>query len=569
MKKNKTKFALVGSIVSLILCVSMLMGTTYAWFTDSVTSANNIITAGNLDVELDYWKDGDWTTVQDKADLFDPNALWEPGHTEVVYLKVSNVGTLALKYLFSINIVDEVIGFNRDGGRIKLSDYIQFGIVDNNVTAEMFNGDRAAAIAAVNDPQPISEALQDQHGYASRKGDLSANTEKVVAVVVWMPTTVGNEANHNGNENFIPRIKLGVNLLATQFTEEEDSFGNDYDANAAFGTVTVSAPIPDEDDGKPIELEIRDENSTKTSSFLIPYAALNTAEDEVSVTVKKTESQNRSDFEIEVKGLKEGNTVPVKTQLRVPAGLDSSAMVLTHKENPIQSFVYNPINGYVIFETTNFSPFAVEYDSTKHVDYDATNFPEDIPTADVMDISDTYVGNIEWAQYGPFDRLDNAQQLESAFSFKAPHTSETVENCAYKDWACDYVVSIDRDIKTDSIVLGGNYGGFGWVGFYNPVDISANDQIPLLGSFLGGESDWTYEMVVSFVGEFLCGVAEANNPATNLDGATFTVRLRLTNPADRTEVCDVNVVKYTFADPANNQASKIVIEDFTADITAQ
>ena len=55
MKKTKTtKQMLLYSIVSLCLCVSMLIGTTYAWFTDNVTSTNNIIQTGKLDVELEY-----------------------------------------------------------------------------------------------------------------------------------------------------------------------------------------------------------------------------------------------------------------------------------------------------------------------------------------------------------------------------------------------------------------------------------------------------------------------------------------------------------------------------------
>ena len=54
MKRRSTKSALLMSAISLLLCVSMLIGSTFAWFTDSVTSANNIIKSGTLDVELDY-----------------------------------------------------------------------------------------------------------------------------------------------------------------------------------------------------------------------------------------------------------------------------------------------------------------------------------------------------------------------------------------------------------------------------------------------------------------------------------------------------------------------------------
>ncbi|MBQ2876364.1 MAG: hypothetical protein IJE25_05095, partial [Clostridia bacterium] len=52
MKKTSTKRALLSAILALVMTVSMLVGTTFAWFTDSVTSAGNKIVAGNLDVEL-------------------------------------------------------------------------------------------------------------------------------------------------------------------------------------------------------------------------------------------------------------------------------------------------------------------------------------------------------------------------------------------------------------------------------------------------------------------------------------------------------------------------------------
>ena len=72
--KNATRNALFSSIISLLLCVSMLVGTTFAWFTDKVESGLNTITAGNLDVELYYSKDADFSgekvSVQDKTNLF-------------------------------------------------------------------------------------------------------------------------------------------------------------------------------------------------------------------------------------------------------------------------------------------------------------------------------------------------------------------------------------------------------------------------------------------------------------------------------------------------------------------
>ena len=133
MKKTRsTKRALLMSVLAMVLCVSMLIGTTFAWFTDSVTSSNNRIQAGNLDIELYYQNDvtKDWTKVDEMTNIFKADTLWEPGHTEVIKLKIANEGSLALKYQLGVNIVSEVGSINAEGDPFKLSDYIYFGIVD-------------------------------------------------------------------------------------------------------------------------------------------------------------------------------------------------------------------------------------------------------------------------------------------------------------------------------------------------------------------------------------------------------------------------------------------------------
>ena len=98
-KHVSTKRALILSLLSMLLCVSMLVGSTYAWFTDTATTGVNKILAGNLDVKLMYSTDMQtWKEATEQTKLFDDNALWEPGYTQVVYLKVVNAGNLALKY---------------------------------------------------------------------------------------------------------------------------------------------------------------------------------------------------------------------------------------------------------------------------------------------------------------------------------------------------------------------------------------------------------------------------------------------------------------------------------------
>ncbi len=236
MKTVSTKKALFMSVLSLLVCFSMLVGTTFAWFTDSVTSANNIIKSGNLDVKLEYSTDmNTWTEVTSTTNVFKEGANWEPGYTEVVYLRVSNIGSLALKYRLGVYIASEEEGTNKDNVSFKLSDYIEYGI-DEAVTAKY--ADRNAALTAVKDETgKLSEYEYNKEGNLVGKNGTTID-EDVVAMVVYMPEEVGNVANHNGTD--IPVINLGIDLFATQDTVESDSFGPDYD-NAAWVVANADA----------------------------------------------------------------------------------------------------------------------------------------------------------------------------------------------------------------------------------------------------------------------------------------------------------------------------------------
>ena len=220
--KKSTKKALLMSCLSLLLCMSMLVGTTFAWFTDSVSSTNNIIKAGNLDVNL-YWKtspNAEWAPVDANTNIFKTGTLWEPGHTEVVYLKVVNEGTLALKYDLIVNIASETAGKNVAGENFNLSDYILYNVTDGVTTY-------ANSAAARGDE--AGKKLNTPYNKASQL--LNQGEAVELTMVVFMPTTIGNEANYLIG-TAAPVINLGINLFATQYTYEQDSFGPDYDADA-------------------------------------------------------------------------------------------------------------------------------------------------------------------------------------------------------------------------------------------------------------------------------------------------------------------------------------------------
>ena len=231
-KVGGTKRALLTSVLALVLSLAMLAGTTFAWFTDTASTGVNRIVSGNLDVGLQYWGVGEdgqktWLTAENSEELFDKNALWEPGYTQIVYLKVENNGNLALTYAMQITPVHETVGVNVDGEEFKLSDYIKFGwrtfTVDGDGAPVAL--DREAAQTGVGEGAQLGTTL---HRQAAEP--MEANAEELVALVAWMPENVGNEANYSTVQ---PTIELSLKVLATQATVESDSFNNTYDGDAA------------------------------------------------------------------------------------------------------------------------------------------------------------------------------------------------------------------------------------------------------------------------------------------------------------------------------------------------
>ncbi|MBE5787955.1 MAG: hypothetical protein E7324_10550 [Clostridiales bacterium] len=212
----------------LAVTLSAVTGGTIAWFTDEVTSAQNTIQTGNLDMELEYSHDmTNWTTVQGASDLFKQDALWEPGHTEYVYLRLTNKGNLAAKYQLSINYDDEgdkldkLKGVNAAGNEFFLPDFLSFGVADD-ITAAFQSRDEARA--AVPNAQPLDE-------YTFIDSMTAQNQQKTMALVVFMPEDVGNEANHKTGTP-APQVDLTIELIATQMASESDAFDNQYDADA-------------------------------------------------------------------------------------------------------------------------------------------------------------------------------------------------------------------------------------------------------------------------------------------------------------------------------------------------
>ena len=235
--KKAAKRALLTSVMALVMCVVMLVGTTFAWFTDTASTAVNKIVAGNLDIEVKYTLDGDnWNDLDGAADIFQ-KGLWEPGHTEVVALKFKNNGNLALKYSINMNIVDETVGINKSGQEYKLSDYLKVKTLSQEAS-QIGDICIGMAFSARNDglgytnTANFKDATVLDHDLFLAPGEVG----NYLIMKVYMPETVGNEANAISTEK-AASINFGLNVVATQVPYEKDSFGNTYDKDATYPVV--------------------------------------------------------------------------------------------------------------------------------------------------------------------------------------------------------------------------------------------------------------------------------------------------------------------------------------------
>ena len=197
-ESTKTKKALRGSLFALFLCIVLLIGTTFAWFTDTASTGVNKIQSGRLDVDLQI-KEGDkWVSAEGKTLDFvkaagheDEAILWEPGCTyELQNLRVVNKGNLALKYKIQITGIQ---------GDAELNDVIDWTISD--------------------------AALDTDHSLAA------GATSEALKIKGHMREEAGNEYQDKAIDG------VSITVVATQDTVENDSFGNTYDANATYPVV--------------------------------------------------------------------------------------------------------------------------------------------------------------------------------------------------------------------------------------------------------------------------------------------------------------------------------------------
>ncbi len=525
---KSTKRSLVIAVLALVLSVSMLVGTTFAWFTDSVTSGSNIIKSGKLEIAL---LDAEGNSLEGEMiewDAFDDRAqdeiLWEPGCTyNTEPFTVKNTGNLALKFRLFVN------GINGDA---KLLEVIDFKCIAEDVTYTVNLGGYDMTVTGDVDLINGTSGVKD---FVLEPGQKMSN----IVLTGHMDEEAGNDYQNLTIEN------ISISVIATQVPFEQDSIDGTYDKDAVYPGLSTGVLEPGQ---SAINVPVTDGTDTKVGDAEIPAEALapgaTTSEAEIrpveySGNFTVDTGMEAKSFNITVSNLKENNDVPVKVSVFVGKGMDPATFKLYHYSEEIPC-VYDPYDGYVTFESATFSPFTIVYDAESvYVAPDA--LPEGMPQATVNPYTPSEP--IEWGSYGEWSPTEGLEaNLDAIYKFACQETLEEARQNPFAYWECDFFVKLDAPLGENEIFLGGNYGSFGWIGFHNKdLTLEANTEIPLLGSVAG--SPWTYLDVVQNVGEFICGVG---NVGDSLQGATFTVMLRLTNPEDSTEFYNVATIEYTF-----------------------
>ena len=215
--KKATKRALLTSVMALVMCVVMLVGTTFAWFTDTASTGVNKIQAGNLNVALEMWDGEKWVDAENQtlqfktADNRTDNILWEPGCTyELPELRVINKGNLALKYKISISGAKDATPEN-DKNDLKLLDVIDW-------TYSVIGAGGAT----------VDELGTERHLAAKT---IDTDVYDTLTIKGQMQKSAGNDYQGMAIEG------IAITVVATQDTVESDSFSKDYDKDATYPVV--------------------------------------------------------------------------------------------------------------------------------------------------------------------------------------------------------------------------------------------------------------------------------------------------------------------------------------------
>ena len=352
----------------MVICVSMLIGSTFAWFTDSATANVNEIKSGNLDIVLEKQNaDGTWSEVSENTALDflrkgtdgklaeDANIFWEPGCTfELPMLRIRNNGNLALKYQVVISGAT---------GDTMLLDVIKFKAYVGN--------DTEGTAVNVNDGKPVAEGML----VPAEKADETNKSEQTIKISAHMDETANNDYKN------LKVTGITITVVATQTAYEYDSTRNDYDADATFPTRVDGAVKADSD------TVLKDKETDHNIKFTAPAGSLSSESESISkvslvvdkaatpATITVGNLQSSVSYEVTLKD-QNGKTVSASGEalfeVEMKVGKNLSGIKVYHDDVEMTDdgaaltenadhFVYDSTTGYITMKVSHFSPFTAVY----------------------------------------------------------------------------------------------------------------------------------------------------------------------------------------------------------------
>ena len=365
---------LVLSVIALILCFTTLLGTTYAWFTDSVTSKSNIVHSGSLDIAM-YWNtelasasSNTWKNVEveENKAIFDSDQ-WEPGYTEVRYVMIKNNGDLAFKYVLDIVPMGTVT---------KLAEVIDVYFLNPAVEIT----DRTQL------QRPVGTLAEVIAGKVAAKGELTnLGDNEIVTIALKMRETAGNEY-----QGLSIGSEFSIRLSATQLAYEGDVFDNQYDKEAGFETYkgtysansavetvngeTATATSMSDSDGK-VKAEVPAGVKLNEGTTSMSLTVTSMSDSAPNITVE--EGEVASTLDVHMEGVAPDNTVPITvvlsgylaknlnagnyTMYHIENGTNVEMRLLAEGETPAHNtYTYDPATGDVVMYLASFSLFTTK-----------------------------------------------------------------------------------------------------------------------------------------------------------------------------------------------------------------
>lgn len=225
------KKSLVLTAVSMLMCISMLIGTTYAWFSDSAVSSHNRISSGSLKLSVLRWnsEQNKFIELPKNSDntLFKNDEKWEPGYTHAEILRIENAGSLALRY----RAIFKNLNLPTNSSEISLADVIEVYAFSNPQTGGNVIPETRSEILSESSPWQLKGTLRE----FLQKDNVVSGTlmpKDVSGYISDVGIALSMKDDADSKYQGLALQDFDIQIYATQLTHEMDSFDEKYDIDA-------------------------------------------------------------------------------------------------------------------------------------------------------------------------------------------------------------------------------------------------------------------------------------------------------------------------------------------------